>query len=76
MSHCILKTGVSPPRGLFTDISDTAECYWYWVKNELTGSWVEFKMNRGWSIAGLNPIVYHANDEEEVDSYGLSADSV
>jgi hypothetical protein len=76
MSHCILKTGVSPPRGLFTDIGDTAECYWYWAKNELTGSWAEFKINRGWSIAGFDSIVYHANEDEELDSHGLSVDSV
>ncbi len=75
MSHRILKTGPPEPRGLFTDVADMAESYWYWAKNKLAGPWQEkgdpnWKRNNSglrkeWSTFKTNNVVvYHANDDD------------
>ena len=72
MSHRILKTNMTEPKGLLTDLSDTAECYFHWAKNELCGSWLDFKANRGWTISSdARCVVRHAEEyDEENFSYG------
>jgi hypothetical protein len=68
MSHRILKPSAPEPRGLLTDISDMAESYWYWAKEQMTESWVKPKKSPNkWSISEFrtdNVKVYHANEEE------------
>ena len=66
MSHRILKTNMTEPKGLLTDLSDIAEGYFHWAQNELAGSWLDFKKSKGWSIKSSDKwVVHHANDEDD-----------
>ena len=75
MSHRILKTGISEPRGVLTDAADMAESYWYWAKNKLMSNWhdkddLNWKRNNSnirkeWSTYKTsNVVVHHANDDD------------
>ncbi len=61
MSHCILKTNMTEPKGLLSDLSDIAEGYFYWMKNELSRPWLDFKRAKG----GDNWVVHHATDDDD-----------
>ena len=77
MSHRILKTGINEPRGLFIDISDAAESYYYWMKDRLSTSWKvsnETKLENGFSISEYrtsNVVVHHATDDDDDDDDNL-----
>jgi hypothetical protein len=73
MSHRILKTGINEPRGLFIDISDAAESYYYWMKDRLSTPWKvskETPLKNGFSISEYrtsNVVVHHATDDDDDD---------
>jgi hypothetical protein len=68
MSHRILKPNMTEPKGLLTDLSDIAESYYYWAMNEFSGSWLDFKRSKGWSIQSSETwVVHHAIDEDDND---------
>ena len=60
MSHRILKSSMTEPRGLLSDVSCMAESYWCWARNALaesSSSWIwQNKKGKGsssseWSIS-------------------------
>jgi hypothetical protein len=69
MSHRILKAGVPPSKGLFSDAADTFESYYYWMKDGITASWTGQKPKAGgWSISEYRTsqvVVYHANEDDD-----------
>ena len=69
MSHRILKPTMTEPQGIFTDLSDIAEGYYYWVKNEIAGSWLDFKRSKGWTIhASDRWTIHHATDDDDCEN--------
>ena len=73
MSHRILKTDIPTHRGVFNDMADMAESYWWWARNKLTSSF-DGRIGRnkdGWTISEFgtkNVTVFHATDiEEEIE---------
>ena len=69
MSHRVLKTGAPPSNGLFTDVADTFESYYYWVKGSITSPWIGQKTRPdGWSVSEYRTsdvMVFHANDDDD-----------
>jgi hypothetical protein len=69
MSHRILKDGVPPSKGLFSDAADTVESYYYWMKDGITASWTGQKPKAGgWSISEYRTndvVVFHATDYDD-----------
>ena len=73
MSHRILKTGAPPSKGLFSDVADTFESYYYWMKDSMTSPWTGQKTKPdGWSVSEYhtnnNVVVFHATDDDDDDA--------
>lgn len=69
MSHRILKPDAPASRGVFSDVSDMAESYYWWARNSITGAWTwRKKKTSEWTISEFrtdNTVVHHANTEED-----------
>jgi hypothetical protein len=75
MSHCILKKGVPPAKGILMDMADSVELFCYWVKDSVSWNKVDTKdAGKGMSVSEYrtgNVKVYHANDDDEDEGEGV-----
>ena len=81
MSHRILKTPMTEPKGLLSDVSCMAESYWYWARNALaesSSSWIGQNKGKGevggWSISDFRTdqnlqVLHHSEDDDQYHHY-------